>query len=128
MHERKLHPGLGHRPPGVLELASRVVQARDVSASLCRAIDHWARAAAELEHVAAGDLAKHVQLGLRQLPPPGQPARGRQLAAVARLTFVGSTSQALRLAAACEGSARSAPVISSPAAIAGQSRSELARG
>ena len=68
VHEREVDARFRHQLARVLELPRRVVQADHPRAALREEDRPLGGAAAELEHVLAGDVAEDPELRLRKLP------------------------------------------------------------
>ncbi len=89
VHEGEVHTGLGHETAGMLELLLGEVQAHRPGPGLGQGDGPLGCAAAQLQDVAALDVAQNLETGLGNLPdPPGQTPRGRQLRSVVGLVGV----------------------------------------
>ena len=95
--EREVDAGCGHQLARVLELARRVVEADRPRAAAGEQDRPLGRAAAELEHVLAGDVAEDPQLGLGDLPHrPSAARRAADELAVPLLVLVAACGPSAR--------------------------------
>ena len=88
MDEPHVDAGLRDQPARVLELPRRVVEADGAGAALREQDRPLRSAAAELEHVLAGNIAEDPQLRLGDLPHPPSWLRAADELAVALLVLV----------------------------------------